>query len=85
MPKWDGRERRRDNRLIIELPKGGNLDAVLRLFTTTLGGGLQAIALALSTPQDNSTEVQRRIDAIASELNLAATEQQSALDKLKTR
>jgi hypothetical protein len=83
MPKWDGRERRRDNRLIIELPKGGNLDAVLRLFITTLGGGLQAIALALSTPQDNSAEVQRKIDQYSERIGEQRQDLQNAINRQK--
>lgn len=56
------------DRLIIELPLNGNLDKVLRLFITTLGSGLQAIALALSAPHDNSAEVQAQIDKATEQL-----------------
>lgn len=84
MARWDGKERRqRENldRLTLEVPLNGNLDKVLRLFILALGSGLQAIALALSTPHDNSAEVQKRLDKLASNLTLTATEQQDALDK----
>ena len=36
--------------------------------TDVLGAGLQAIALALSTPQDNSAEVQAHINQAAAKL-----------------
>lgn len=63
-------DRRHDGpatRLILEVPLNGNLDKVLRLAVAAVNGvgaGLQAIALALSTPQDNSAEVQKVIDRI---------------------
>lgn len=85
MGLFDRRHDGQTTRLILEVPLNGNLDKVLRLFVgavNNVGTGLQAIALALSTPQDNSEEVQRQIDTIASKMNLAATEQQDALDKL---
>lgn len=74
MGRWDGKERRRENsdRLTLEVPFSGNLDKVLRLFVATVGNGLNAIALALSTPQDNSAEVQKKIDALRAELRIEA-------------
>ena len=64
----------RTERLIHDVEKGSNLDLLLRgangignrLVDSLLGigAGLQAIALALSTPQDNSGEVQKVIDRI---------------------
>lgn len=56
-----------------DVRKGGNLDLILRgfngainKFADAVGGGLQAIALALSTPQDNSQEVKEQIARLKS-------------------
>lgn len=49
--------------------------------SNNIGKWLAAIALATSTPEDNSSEVQKQIDAVASSINQTATEQQEALDK----
>ena len=72
MDKWRGRERRHPpeptERLILEVPLGGNLDKLARLFINTVSSVGQAIALALSTPHDNSTEVQKQIDAATAQL-----------------
>ena len=62
------------DRLIIELPRNSNLDVVLRMFIATLGSGVQAIALALSTPHDNSEEVQKQIDKYADEIRSIRTD-----------
>jgi hypothetical protein len=50
--------------VVHEVEKGGNLDLLLRGFhgignraVDAIGDGLEAIALALSTPQDNSEQV----------------------------
>lgn len=69
----------RDERLIIELPLGSNLDKALRLFIFTFGSGLQAIALALSTPHDNSAEVQKQIDKYTAELKSSTDALDSAV------
>ena len=71
----------RTERLIHDVEKGSNLDLLLRgangignrLVDSLLGigAGLQAIALALSTPQDNSTEVQAQIDKATEQLKLS--------------
>ena len=71
----------RDDRLIIELPRNGNLDIVARLFISTLGAGLQAIALALSTPHDNSAQVQAEIDKYVAQLNTSTADQKDAIDQ----
>lgn len=48
-----------------------------------IGGGLQAVALALSTPNDNSGEVQKQIDAVQEKLKSTTDSLQSAIDKSK--
>lgn len=56
-------DRRHDGpttRLILEVPLNGNLDKVLRLVVIAvegIGESLHAIALALSTREDNSAQV----------------------------
>lgn len=75
----------RDDRLILELPRNGNADVVLRLFITTLGKGLQAIALALSTPQDNSAAVQAEIDKFTAQLNASSSDMAGAIDQQSTK
>jgi hypothetical protein len=62
----------RTERVIHDIEKGSNLDLLVRGFhgignrlvdaLNGIGAGLQAIALALSTPQDNSQQVQQQID-----------------------
>ena len=62
----------RTERVIHDVEKGSNLDLILRAANGVgnrlvdalngIGAGLQAIALALSTPQDNSQQVQQQID-----------------------
>ena len=64
----------RTGRVIHDVEKGGNLDLLIRAANgignrlvdslNGIGAGLQAIALALSTPQDNSQQVQEVIDRI---------------------
>jgi hypothetical protein len=59
-------------RTVHEIERGSNLDLLLRGVhgignrlvdaLNGIGAGLQAIALALSTPQDNSQQVQQQID-----------------------
>lgn len=47
-------------RLVLEVPLNGNLDRILKSFigaVDSIGEGLQAIALALSTKEDNSAQV----------------------------
>lgn len=59
--------------LTLAVPRGSNLDLILRGFNgavnklaDSIGGGLQAIALAQSTPQDNSQEVKEQIARLKS-------------------
>lgn len=60
----DKQQSRRDDgpssRLILEVPLNGNLDKVLKSFIVAvdgIGDGLHAIALALSTKEDNSAQI----------------------------
>lgn len=53
------------------VPAGSNLDLILRgtngavnKLADAIGGGLRAIALALSTPHDNSTEVKGYVEQL---------------------
>lgn len=79
----------RTERVFHEVEKGGNLDLLVRGFhgianrgvdaLAGIGAGLQAVALALSTPQDNSAEVQKVIDRIRT----VREELKSAIDQTK--
>ena len=70
-----------------EVARGSNLDLILRgfngafnRFTDVVGAGLQGIALALSTPHDNSAEVQKQIDQVQQKLKQATDSLQSAIN-----
>jgi hypothetical protein len=75
------------------IEKGSNLDLLVRGFhgianravdaLNGIGGGLQAIALALSTPQDNSTQVQAEIDKLAAQINTSANTVEDAIQQSK--
>lgn len=64
----------RTGRVIHDIEKGSNLDLLVRGFhgignrlvdsLNGIGAGLQAIALAVSTPEDNSTEVREAVEKI---------------------
>jgi hypothetical protein len=67
-----------------------NLDLLLRgtngainKLADAIGGGLQAVALALSTPHDNSAEVQKQIDQVQAKMKTATDQLQSAIDQSK--
>jgi hypothetical protein len=80
MGKWDGKERRREptDRLILEVPKGGNFDEVLRLIAVSLKGGSNAEVLTainnlsrkvdefMSTQEERLRAVKTKLDAIQS-------------------
>lgn len=76
--------------MVHEIAKGGNLDLLLRGFhgignrlvdsLNGIGAGLQAIALALSTPQDNSQQVQEQIDKLTQEIRGVRTGLSTAVD-----
>ena len=70
----------------LSVPRGSNLDLILRgmngavnKLADSIGGGLHAIALALSTPQDNSGEVQKQIDKFTSQLKTGTDELDAAV------
>lgn len=81
----------RTERVVHDVDKGSNLDLLVRGFhgignravdaLVGVGAGLQAIALALSTPQDNSQQVQQLIDRIRS----VREGLQSAIDQSKEK
>jgi hypothetical protein len=77
-------------RTVHDVTFGSNLDLILRgtngavnKLADAIGGGLRAVALALSTPQDNSAAVQAEIDKIAAGLNATATAEEEALKQIK--
>jgi len=51
--------------------------------TLETSAGLKAIALALSTPQDNSAQVQAEIDKLTAQLNAGTAEVQDAINQHK--
>ena len=78
---------RRDQTVTHDIARGSNLDLLVRGFhgignrlVDAIGGGLQAIALALSTPNDNSEEVKQYAERIKKQVEIleaAAKSQQS--------
>lgn len=76
-----------------EVARGSNLDLILRAANgignrlvdaiNSVGGGLQAIALALATPQDNQGDVQAHIDRITLEVKQQADALQATVDNVK--
>ena len=73
-------------RTVHDVTAGSNLDLILRgfngafnRFTDVLGSGLHAIALALSTPQDNSAEVKE----LTAKLKQSTDVLRAAIDKAK--
>jgi hypothetical protein len=76
-------------RTVHEVSKeGGNLYFLINAFigaynrrTDAISGGLKAIALALSTPQDNSAEVQRLINESTKQVHAQVEALKSALDQ----
>lgn len=72
------------SRLVLEVPQTSNLDEVLRLFAgaiESIGAGLQAIGLALSTPHDNSQQVQEKINQYSNRVGSQTSALQNAVDK----
>jgi hypothetical protein len=80
----------RTERVIHDVEKGSNLDLLVRGFhgianrlVDAVDGGLQAIALALSTPNDNSTEVQQKINQYSERIGKQGQDLQNAIDRQK--
>ena len=85
-------------RTIHEVDKNGNLYFLLNGFNGALnklaeqvgaglrdiGGGLRAVALALSTPQDNSAQVQQEVDRLVKELRGSTTKVETAINEQST-
>lgn len=88
--EWLGIYIMRDDKTMHDVLRGSNLDLILRgtigalnRFTDVLGGGLQAIALALSNPKDNSAEVQKKIDAFTQDLKSSTDMVEQAINEDK--
>lgn len=69
-----------------DVARGSNLDLLIRgllgvgnRFVDALSNGLQAVALALSTPDDNSAEVQKQIDSFTQQLKTGTDELDAAV------
>lgn len=80
------------SRTVHDVERGSNLDLILRgfngavnRFADVIGAGLQAIALALSTPQDNSGQVQAHIDAMTAKIKQQADAVQAAVNQAKEK
>jgi uncharacterized coiled-coil protein SlyX len=77
-------------RIVHDVSKDGTLFFLLNGFNGALnklaeqiGGGLQAIAVALATPQDNSTEVQKHLNELNLKLKASNETLQAAINKFK--
>lgn len=77
---------REQGKTVHDVERGGNLDLILRgfngainRFADVLGTGLQAIALALSTPKDNSAEIK----ALTEKLKQSSDALKEAVDNQK--
>ena len=77
-------------KIVYDVERGSNLDLILRgtngainKFAQEIGNGLKAIAVALSTPGDNSTMVQAVIDRLAAEINASSNTVEDALNQAK--
>ena len=66
---------------VVEL--SANLGKRESLIEKALLEGLAAIALATSTPEDNSKDVQEIIDQITANLNASATAEEEALKQVR--
>lgn len=83
----------RTERVIHDIEKGNNLDLLVRGFhgignrlvdsLNGIGAGLQAIALALSTPQDNSAQVQARVDEFTKTIRASTDKVEDAINRDK--
>jgi hypothetical protein len=82
-------------RVAFDVEARSNLDLILRATNgignrlvdalNGIGAGLRAIALALSTSQDNQAAVQAEIDRLTAQLNTSTAEVKSAIDQTQKR
>lgn len=77
-------------RIFHDIERGSNLDLILRgtngavnKLADAIGRGLAAVALALSTPQDNSAQVQAQVDEITKQLNASSDKVEDAIKQSK--
>jgi formiminotetrahydrofolate cyclodeaminase len=77
-------------RVVHEVSKDGSLyfllngfNGALNKLASEIGGGLRAIALALSTPKDNSAEVQKQIDQYVAQLRGSTDKLDTAVKETK--
>lgn len=77
-------------RVFHDIKQGSNLDLILRgtngavnKLADAIGKGLAAVALALSTPEDNSAEVKALTDSLRVEADAFDAVNKSQLDKEK--
>lgn len=75
-------------KVIHEVEGSGNLYFLLNSFNgalnklaTEIGGGLRAVALALSTSQDNSSQVQAEIDKLTAQMRASTTTVDEAIKR----
>ena len=83
----------RTRRMVHDVELKSNLDLLIRGFhgignrlvdaLFSVGAGLQAIALAVSTPEDNSTEVQKKIDQYSERIAGQKEDLQEAINRQK--
>lgn len=73
-----------------EVDRRGNLffllngfNGALNKLASEIGGGLQALALAVATPQDNSKEVQAHIDQLTARIKQQADATEAAVTNAK--
>lgn len=77
-------------RIFHDIERGSNLDLILRgtngavnKLADAIGKGLAAVALALSTPQDNSAQVQAQVDEITKQLSASSDKVEDAIKQSK--
>jgi len=75
-------------RTVHDVERNSNLDLILRgtngavnKLADAIGRGLTAVALALSTPQDNPAQVQAEIDKLVAQLNAGTAEVKDAINQ----
>lgn len=83
MPKRSG-----DTVVVHDVKRNSNLDVILRgtngavnKLADAILNGAKVIALALSTPTDNSAAVQAEIDKLVAQLNVGTADIKDAIDQ----